>query len=96
MLLDPQLTRHGFVDGVQGRYQRAGAILLVICVSWVVNAVGFFLGWAMHQSFMPPFGGGYMNIVTALIILWSGIFILAFPYVVNSVNYRIDPMSRRA
>ena len=56
----------------------AGALALA-----AVTGLGVIVGWAMNQSLMPPFGGGWRCYAGCIAMVWGFALIVLLPVLVS-------------
>ena len=56
----------------------AGALPLA-----AVTGLGVIVGWAMNQSLMPPFGGGWRCYAGCIAMVWGFAVVVSLPVLVS-------------
>ena len=56
----------------------AGALALA-----AVTGLGVIVGWAMNQSLMPPFGGGWRCYAGCIAMAWGFAVVVSLPVLVS-------------
>ena len=56
----------------------AGALALA-----AVTGLGVIVGWAMNQSLMPPFGGGWRCYTGCIAMVWGFAVVVSLPVLVS-------------
>ena len=56
----------------------AGALALA-----AVTGLGVIVGWAMNQSLMPPFGGGWRSYAGCIAMVWGFAVVVSLPVLVS-------------
>jgi hypothetical protein len=47
------------------------------------TGLGVIFGWAMDQSHMPPFGGGWRCYAVCIALVWGLVFVVSLPVLVS-------------
>jgi hypothetical protein len=61
------------------RLQTFAAVLVAVALT----GFGVFLGWAMDQSLIPPYGGGWPCYAACVAHVWGFAFVLSLPVLVS-------------